>query len=149
MTPYGTPLPDSLQPGSLLTTFYARAAELGHPEYTSMTPRELRDAAQPVRMLDTTDAAIHALNTARLCSLCSDPGHLLRDCPFQSKLNDPAIRKAIGLPPLKKPPFKLRQSLMSSLMPPLTTSPSQRIQNLHSLIPRIFRAPIIDRPFTR
>jgi hypothetical protein len=108
MTPYGTPLPDSLQPGSILATFHGRAAELGHPEYVTMTPRELRDASQPVRMIDT-DAAIHALNTTRLCSLCSDPGHLLRDCPFQSKLNDPAIRKAIGLPALKHAPFKLRQ----------------------------------------
>jgi hypothetical protein len=109
MSPYGTPLPDSLQPGSLLMTFHGRAAQLGHPEYTTKSPRELREASQAVRMIDTTDVAIHALGTARLCSLCSDPGHLLRDCPFQAKLNDPAIRKAIGLPALKQAPFKLRQ----------------------------------------
>jgi hypothetical protein len=100
-SPYGTPLPASLQPGSLLATFHGRAAELGHPKYTTMTPRELRDASQPVRMLGADEAAIHALHTPRLCSLCSDPGHLLRDCLFQAKLNDPAIRKSIGLPALK------------------------------------------------
>jgi hypothetical protein len=109
MTPYGTPLPDSLQPGFLLVTFHGRAAELGHPEYATMTPRELRDASQPVRMIEETDLAIRALNTTRLCALCSDPGHLLRECPFQNKLNDPAIRKAIGLPALKPSSFKLHQ----------------------------------------
>jgi hypothetical protein len=111
MSPYGEPLPNSLQPGSLLTTLHSRAAELGRPKCVTMTPRELRDATQPVH---TVDELVRALNTARTCSLCQDPNHFIRDCPFQSKLADPNICKLLGMPvmkttPAKSAPFKVRQ----------------------------------------
>jgi hypothetical protein len=82
-SPIDHALPSQLHPLSLVGTLTQRAKELGHPEYMALTTRALQDA--PIHELE-----MHAVLGVRQCYIC----------PTRKRLEEPAIRRQLGLPPL-------------------------------------------------
>jgi Zinc knuckle len=86
-------LPSQLHPMSIVGTLTQRAKELGHPEYMALTTHTLQDA--PMHELD-----MHAVFGQRQCYICQSTMHTMRECPTRKCLEEPAIRRQLGLPAL-------------------------------------------------
>jgi hypothetical protein len=82
-SPLDEALPSQLHPMSIVGTLTQRAKELGHPEYMALTTRSL-----------------HAVFGQRQCYICLSTTHTMRECPTRKRLEEPAIRRQLGLPPI-------------------------------------------------
>jgi hypothetical protein len=91
--PLDQALPSQLHPMSIVGTLTQRAKELGHPEYMALTTRTLHDA--PVNELD-----MYAVFGQRQCYICQSTTHTMRECPTRKRLEEPAICRQLGLPPV-------------------------------------------------
>jgi Zinc knuckle len=104
-SPIDHALPSQLHPLSLVGTLTQRAKELGHPEYMALTTRTLQDA--PMHELELE---MHAVLGVHQCYICQSTMHTMRDCPTHKHLEEPAIRRQLGLPLLPTPMHQIAAS---------------------------------------
>jgi hypothetical protein len=91
--PLNYALPSQLHPMSIVGTLSQRAKELGHPEYVALTTRTLTNT--PIHELE-----MYAVFGQCQCYICQSTTHTMRECPTRKRLEEPAIRRQLGLPPI-------------------------------------------------